>query len=159
MRRVEALRKENVPPTRRRSFGVFGDQSCIRLACDRLAKSEAFEHWVIGAILVSSLLLAIEHPNDLPGGTKATVLQACDVALTGFFVTEMLVKMISAGVFWGSNRAHLRSGFNVLDFTVVGISVSNLVLAEAGVKSSAVKYLRVMRTLRVLRAIQHLKRW
>lgn len=148
---AERLRAKHTEPQRPRSFGIFSDKSWIRRHCDVLAKSERFDHYVLGAIIVSSLLLAVEHPNDVEGSVKATVLQIADYLLTTFFTAEMLIKMISAGVVVG-HRAYLRFGFNVLDFIVVLISVSSLFRVLP-------KFFRVLRTMRVLRSIQHLKRW
>ena len=132
---------------------VFSSTGCIRKSCVRIAKSAWFENSVMAAIFVSSMLLALEHPNGVPGTTRYESLKWADIVLTSFFTAEMLIRMVAQGVFFGS-RAYIRSGWHVLDLLVVTTSIANL-----AVTSESLKYIRVARAVRILKAIQHMKRW
>ena len=161
MKVVHQLRAHPDRPrvTHGRSFLILHDKHCLRKSANRIVQSERFDGLVLWAILVSSLLLAFEHPNDEVGTTRFWVLKGADIALTAFFTVEMLVKMISMGVLT-HRRSYLRSSWNVLDCFVVAISIANLVITEQAVESSSsLKYLRVLRAVRALKTLQHFKRW
>ena len=136
-----------------RSFMIFSSKGCLRKQCVRITKADWFDSMVMAAIFVSSFLLAIEHPNDMSGTTSYRVLKWFDIILTAFFTAEMLVKMIAVGLF-GHHRSYFREGWHVLDFFVVATSIINLT-----VTTESVKYLRVLRAVRVLKSIQHMKIW
>jgi hypothetical protein len=150
-----ALRVRAHPEQVRKSHAclVFSNTGCFRKSCVRISNATWFENSVMTAIFVSSLLLALEHPNDVPGTTRYEVLKWFDIILTAFFTAEMLVKMVAQGLVLGP-RAYIRDGWHVLDFFVVVTSIANL-----AVTSESMKYLRVLRAVRVLKSIQHMKRY
>jgi Ca2+-binding EF-hand superfamily protein len=142
-----------------KSLCLFKASSCLRAACTRIINHSLFEQMVIVAIIVSSLLLAVEHPNDREGTTKALILKILDIAFTIFFTLEMLMKIIAMGFVKGKDT-YLKSYWNVLDLTVVIISWLNLFLPLLNPDSgSSTKSLRVLRTVRALRPLQAVKRW
>eukprot|EP01048_Picozoa_sp_COSAG05_P013267 COSAG05_NODE_1395_length_4993_cov_6.265836_8_plen_84_part_00 len=57
-----------------KSLCLFRHDSSVRQACGRITKSKRFDSIVLAAIVISSVLLAVEHPNDDPETVKARVL-------------------------------------------------------------------------------------
>ena len=144
----EAEKKED------KSLFVFTRSHCLRAGCIRAMQHKWFERSVLFAIGASSCLLAYEHPNDLPGTTKATVLYVLDVVFTVFFVWEMSTKIIACGFIRGEG-AYAKSNWNRLDGTVVVISVLTLLPGDG----DSMKFLRVLRTVRALRPLQAVNKW
>lgn len=67
---------------------VFKKSGCFRTACVRIIEHTMFERVIITSIIISSILLAVEHPNDKDHTTKAIILQVLDVIFTGIFTVE-----------------------------------------------------------------------
>lgn len=108
---------------------------------DRLASfvdSAPVRNFIIGVILFNAVILGLET-------SPAVMARAGDVLLTldriclGIFVVELVVKLYALG------PRFFRSGWNIFDFIIVGIS---LVPTAQGLS-----VLRSMRILRVLRVI------
>ena len=134
------------------SFGLFGPNNVLRHCCIALVTHKYFEYVVLAAIVGSSICLAIDEPGIESNSTKYQALNITDYIFTVFFVLEMLVKMISNGVF-GSEKSYFASGWNVLDFFIVTVSVISL-----AVVSSDLSYLKVFRALRALRPLRVVSR-
>eukprot|EP01051_Picozoa_sp_SAG22_P016754 SAG22_NODE_2434_length_2576_cov_2.410008_1_plen_793_part_10 len=162
IRRKRAAEGRAVPVARRetKSCYLFKESGCIRTACVRIIEHTRFEQIIITSIVVSSILLAVEHPNDEAGTTKAIVLQVLDVLFTGIFTAECILKIIAMGFVLGQT-AYLKTWWNVLDMAVVIISLLNLLLPIVNPTgdSSKMKFFRVLRTVRALRPLQAVKRW
>ena len=89
-----------------------------------------------------------------------------DLIITIIFVIEMTLKLIGLGI-WRSKTAYFRSSWNTLDFFIVIVSVTGLVIgplatgicteAEGGGKG--LKALRSMRALRALRPLRVVRRY
>jgi hypothetical protein len=77
-----------------------------------------------------------------------------DAVITGFFCVEMTLKIAAKG-FIGRKHAYLRTGWNILDFVVVIVSVLSLLLGDA----SQLKALRSLRALRALRPLRVVNRF
>ena len=137
-----------------RSLFLFQKTSPVRIACMKAMAHPYFERSVLFAIAVSSILLAVEHPNDPEGTMKASVLKILDVAFTVFFVGEMTTKIIALG-FIGGEDAYAKSTWNQLDGTVVVISIMTLLPGDG----DSMKFLRVLRTVRALRPLQAVNKW
>lgn len=150
-----ANRVREHPATVPKSHACFALSStgCLRKSCLRITKASWFESLVLAAIGVSSVLLALEHPNDVPGTIRYELLKWADVVLTSFFTAEMLMKMVAQGVVVG-HRAYFHSGWHLLDFVVVVTSIANLVIS-----TESLKYIRVARAARVFKAFKSMKRW
>eukprot|EP01043_Picozoa_sp_COSAG02_P015309 COSAG02_NODE_650_length_18912_cov_23.728698_4_plen_1651_part_00 len=136
------------------SLWLFSRSGKVRRFAIATMASPWFERSVLFAIGVSSTLLAVEHPNDLPGTTKATILKVLDVVFTAFFVGEMSIKIIALG-FVDGEEAYTKSTWNLLDGTVVIISILTLLPGDGG----SIKFLRVLRTVRALRPLQAVNKW
>jgi hypothetical protein len=134
------------------SFGIFGPDNQIRDFCATLVTHKYFEYVVLVVIIASSICLAIDEPGMSTSSSTYRALNVLDYIFTVFFVLEMLVKMISTGVF-GTSKAYFSNGWNVLDFVIVVISVVSLALV-----SMDLSYLKAFRALRSLRPLRMVSR-
>ena len=98
-------------------------------------------------------------PGTAYVGTFKVTLETTSLILSYLFIGEMIIKIFALG-FAGHKRSYLRDGWNVLDFTLVVMSIVDLVSgADACGGSSAgggkaTRALRALRALRPLRAVR-----
>ena len=98
--------------------------------------------------------------ND-PDTTFARTLVIFDVIFLIIFVIEAVLKIIAFGFFWNNYKgvqAYIRNGWNVLDFTVVVVSLVDtyytyISYSDSAQDLSSIKALRAVRALRPLRMI------
>jgi len=83
-------------------------------------------------------------------------LQQIDNVFTVIFLFEMIIKIITEGV-WFHPRAYLRSVWNVLDAGVVIVSIVSWIVKLIGTEGN-LKALKTLRCLRVLRPLRIVKR-
>ena len=134
------------------SLGLFGPESKLRKFCQWLSCHPHFDTLTILLIVVSSTCLAIDLPRLDPDSATKASLDQLNLWLTGFFVLEMLLKIVAKGFLFVPD-AYLRSGWNVLDFVIVLISILGL-LADLVPAFGQLKSLRILRVLRPLRLLQ-----
>ena len=120
-----------------------------------LIKSKPFENFILGLILLSSILLVLDNPINDPESPLMYFLHYADIILTAFFSMECLFKIISYGFLFNKENSYIRNGWNIIDFLVVLISIISLLITN--VKFSGVKILRLLRVLRPLRVISRNK--
>lgn len=114
---------------------VSADQSCSLVCIDQsitmvgllmlLAQATmnvVFEALMLLFIVFSSVTVALA-PVDLQAGTLMDVLDRFDVTFTIIFGVEAAMRIIVLGLVFNGRHSYLRSGWNVLDFLVVGIQV------------------------------------
>lgn len=75
-------------------------------------------------ILVNTVEIAIENPLNDPTTNFAQWLRIVDYSMTSIFALEVLIKMISNGLFFNGQRSYLKNYLNFLDFVVVIVTVS-----------------------------------
>jgi len=102
-------------------------------------------------IIFSSLNLALDNPLNNPNSSLTDYLLLSDYILTSCFIFESLLKIISQGFLLNGDGAFMKSGWNVIDFIVVVISVVSITVT--GNKFKFVKIFRLLRILRPLRVI------
>ena len=138
-----------------RSMMIFGADSGLRTSFTTLVNDPVFDGMILFAILISSLTLAYEHPADNAedNPTKVVMLFAIDVTLTGLFIVEMLLKIISQGFVLGEGT-YLKDGWNAMDFIVILASIVGLL--PAGKKFKSLRIIRTFRIVRPLRAMSRL---
>ncbi|KOO27372.1 sodium channel protein type 2 subunit alpha [Chrysochromulina tobinii] len=134
------------------SLGLFGPESKLRKFCQWLSCHPHFDTLTILLIVVSSTCLAIDLPRLDPDSATKASLDQLNLWLTGSFVLEMLLKIVAKGFLFAPD-AYLRSGWNVLDFVIVLISILGL-LADLVPAFGQLKSLRILRVLRPLRLLQ-----
>jgi hypothetical protein len=81
------------------------------------------------------------------------MLNIIDEVMTGFFVAELLFKIVAKGVIFSGNDSFFRKDllWNLIDFTIVSSAVLSIIFVE--VDLNFFKSLRVLRVLRPLRII------
>eukprot|EP00755_Sulcionema_specki_P039239 Sspe_Gene.24208::Locus_9544_Transcript_1_1_Confidence_1.000_Length_4909::g.24208::m.24208/K04851/CACNA1D; voltage-dependent calcium channel L type alpha-1D len=125
------------------SLMVFGPKNTLRIYITYLVTHRYFERALLAAILVSSMLLAIEDPQE-----QNRILEGMNVAFTCLFIVELCLKVVAFGMVSGRG-AYLRDGWNVLDASVVCVSVLSLIFSNF----AFVKVFRALRALRPLRVV------
>ncbi|MEU4365076.1 ion transporter [Promicromonospora sp. NPDC023987] len=103
-----------------------------------------FVNVVLAVILANALVLGAETMVD---GAALDVLVAIDHTMLGFFVLELLLRIVANG------RRFFRDPWNLFDLAVVGIAV-----LPASESLSALRALRVLRVLRVITVVPSLRR-
>ncbi|MFD6448777.1 ion transporter [Promicromonospora sp. NPDC060204] len=125
----------------------IGVQAAPRTGRERL-RAFLDQRWVtnlvLGVILANALVLGAETMVD---GEAFEVLQNIDHVMLGFFVLELLLRLVAYG--W----RFFRDPWNVFDLLVVGVAV-----LPATESLSALRALRVLRVLRVISAVPALRR-
>jgi hypothetical protein len=109
--------------------------------------------------------------GQVPGNSRTYLdfLVYSDLVITIIFVFEMLLKMIGLGLIRGKD-SYMRSGWNVLDFFIVILSVIGLATGplvtgfcmldvEPSAGGGILKALRSMRALRALRPLRVVRRY
>ena len=99
---------------------------------------------VLGVILANALVLGAE---TMVTGTALEVLTVIDYTMLGFFVLELLLRIVAHG------RQFFRDPWNLFDLAVVGVA-----LVPDGASLSALRALRVLRVLRVITVVPSLRR-
>lgn len=101
---------------------------------------------IIAVILFNAVLLGLETSKAVMG-TWGPLIIALDTICLAIFVAELVVKLIAFG------PRFFRSGWNVFDFLIVGIS-----LVPGAQTFSVLRALRILRVLRVISVAPQLRR-
>jgi voltage-gated sodium channel len=113
-----------------------------------LRSNKAFEFFVISVIILSALLIGAKT-YSIPQ-VALDVFIVLDVAITLFFLAEIIVRMIADG----SLRRFFSQGWNVFDFVIV---VASLVPVDDSEMALLGRLLRVFRVLRLISIIPELR--
>eukprot|EP00292_Cryptomonas_paramecium_P002375 CAMPEP_0113679684 /NCGR_PEP_ID=MMETSP0038_2-20120614/10806_1 /TAXON_ID=2898 /ORGANISM="Cryptomonas paramecium" /LENGTH=1270 /DNA_ID=CAMNT_0000597793 /DNA_START=83 /DNA_END=3891 /DNA_ORIENTATION=- /assembly_acc=CAM_ASM_000170 len=132
---------------------MFGPKNRFRLFCDRIRRNNLFNLIIYISIGFSCVTLMVTPPaEDIPDVTSPfpyVMRLALDKALTSIFTVEFLVTIVSQGFILTKN-AYMRSGWNVVDFVILVLSLVDL----SGVfKGSISKIGRALRPLRLANRI------
>lgn len=104
-----------------------------------------FVNLVLVVILANALILGAE---TMVSGAAHTILMDIDRVMLGFFVVELLLRIVAHG------RQFFRDPWNLFDLAVVGIAV----IPASSESLSALRALRVLRVLRVITVVPSLRR-
>jgi len=105
------------------------------------------QNFILGVILFNAIILGLET-SDVVMDAAGPLILALDVICLSIFVVEILAKLYARGLV-----GFFRSGWNIFDFVIVGIS---LVPTAQGL--SVLRALRILRLLRVLSVTPSLRR-
>ncbi|CAB3241437.1 unnamed protein product [Arctia plantaginis] len=148
------IKAEDKPIPNASSFFIFSSTNWFRVTCYNIQKNSWFKNLILGCILASSLMLAMEDPVGTKDSEEQTeILRKIDYFFTAVFTLELLLKVITYGFIFHKD-AFCRSAFNILDLVVVIVSLISL---DGANSVSFIKILRVFRVLRPLRAINRAK--
>ena len=140
----------------------------INMAATRISSHKAFETISITVILLNSITLASEDPNQKEKSSYMNVIENLFLSL---YTIEMIIKIISKGLVFNKG-AYLRDAFNVMDFVIVMSAYLTIfqefggtkddtgeqgVKKQKGVSLAGLRAFRVLRPLRSITAIRGLK--
>jgi len=91
----------------------------MRKICD----SSKFQNFIMIAVVISSIALAFESPLSDPKGSLNFYLKLLDKVITAIFCFEVVVKVISFGFLCNGADSYIRDNWNMIDFTIVMISI------------------------------------
>ena len=136
------------------SLFCLGANNPIRKVAKTITESKVFEYFILLAIFITCLVMAIDEP--LPEQDKSLMnLRAREIEkyLLGIFCTEACLKIIAKG-FVMHPHSYLRSIWNMLDFVVVVTSIVTMPQVIGTTTGTMdIKWLRAMRVLRPLKLI------
>lgn len=123
---------------------------CSKLAYARrrmtfLVESRRFDILLTCAIVISSIILAIDNPLRNPNSPTTRALQALNMAFALVFIIEFCMKVLAYGL-----RKYLQEIWNIIDVAAVIASVMDMLNVTGG---SALRLIRLLRVLRPLRMI------
>ena len=156
---------KHVPALKHSSLSIFGPHNPLRLAITKVIYHKYFEYFIIGVILISSIILAVDGPayskdapvydKDLPKlqDKLKTVMDIMDTVFLFFFVFEAMLKVIVRG-FIAHEGAYLRSAWNVLDFIIVIVGLIAFGIEYSDGSSRDLMAVRALRTFRALRPLR-----
>ena len=134
------------------SLCILSATTPIRKFCIHLIQNPWFDKAILLLICISSIFLALDEPSLSENSMLKQFLVVADIVITILFCIEMIVKIIAMGLIV-HDGSYLRSGWNVLDGSIVIISVFNLFFDGL----SFVKGFRALRALRPLRMVSRFK--
>ena len=126
----------------------------MRVGLRKLVKNSVFEGFIYHMIAFNSLLLMLDTPELEDPFQKDTIKLAFNI-ISGFFVVEMLLKIVVQGFYWGS-KTYLKDHWNKLDFLIVLSSILTWIFEF--VQLADVHFFRAFRVLRALRPLRVVKR-
>ncbi|MBK1636128.1 ion transporter [Rhodovulum adriaticum] len=101
---------------------------------------------IMGVILVNAVLLGMETSDTLMARAGGLIV-ALDMVCLAIFVAEIAAKLVA------HRMAFFRSGWNIFDFLIVGVS-----LVPGAQTLSVLRALRILRLLRVISVAPRLRR-
>ncbi|SMN11185.1 FIG01065038: hypothetical protein [uncultured Candidatus Thioglobus sp.] len=114
----------------------------------KLHNNKFFEFSVIGVIVFSSLLIGVKTYDLNPG--YLLVLEALDIAVTLFFLSEILLRFVTTV----NKKRFFHSAWNVFDTLIVTISLIPIDQSEYALLA---RLIRIFRVLRLVSAIPELR--
>nr|XP_054604951.1 voltage-dependent T-type calcium channel subunit alpha-1G isoform X5 [Nothobranchius furzeri] len=136
------------------SLYLFPQESRFRILCNKIITHKMFDHIVLVIIFLNCITIAMERPRIDPSSAERIFLTLSNYIFTAIFVTEMAVKIVALGFFFG-DKAYLRSSWNILDGMLVMISVVDILVSL--ISNSGTKILGMLRVLRLLRTLRPLR--
>ncbi|KPM07613.1 voltage-dependent T-type calcium channel subunit alpha-1H-like protein [Sarcoptes scabiei] len=110
------------------SLFLFSPSNRLRKYCIRIADHPYFDYVVLIFISLNCITLAMERPKIPPHSREREFLNGANFVFTIIFGCEMLIKVIAKGLFYGKN-AYFHNGWNIMDGSLVGISLFDIFLS------------------------------
>lgn len=115
----------------------------LRARAKRLVGADWFRSAILGVIIFNAVCLGLDTDKAIHAAI-GPLLDRIDLVVTGIFVVEIAIKL------YADRWAFFRSGWNLFDFTIVGISLIALFVSDSSA-AGAISILRVLRIFRVFR--------
>lgn len=152
-RRVDPSRF-STPPNADLALGLFSPSNSLRWACAAIVRHPLFDRLFLLLILAACVCTAADSPRLDPHSGIAWWVDAVAETTTLAFTLEAALKVIALGLIDTPN-AYLKDGWNILDLTIVLVSLSTSSLAVALVPQLGNLYaFRALRVLRPLRLVE-----
>ncbi|CAF1635703.1 unnamed protein product, partial [Adineta ricciae] len=147
------------------SLYLFSPTNRLRQALKCLIIKKSFDYTVLFFIALNCITLAMERPSIPSNSAERQFLNMTNYIFTVIFSVEMIIKIIASGLICGP-QTYLHTGWNVMDGSLVVISIVDLLTMHRGAGPSAgaesdattrifsmLRVFRLLRTLRPLRVI------
>eukprot|EP00045_Choanoeca_perplexa_P001967 m.22459 g.22459 ORF g.22459 m.22459 type:complete len:1360 (+) comp11254_c0_seq3:204-4283(+) len=128
---------------------VSREPSWITSRAQAIIQHPAFDNTILLLIIWSSIMLAFEDATLYRRPNMQRVLNGLNVFFLAVFLLEAGLKMAALGL-----KGYFKIGWNILDFTVVLVSVIDIASVGSGLTA-----FRSLRTLRALRPLRAVSRW
>ncbi|KAI1303751.1 Voltage-dependent T-type calcium channel subunit alpha-1H [Halotydeus destructor] len=136
------------------SLFLFAPRNPLRQQCKALTDHKFFDYMILMFISLNCVTLAMERPKIPPWSLEREFLTAANYVFTIVFALEMALKVVANGMWYG-DHCYFSSGWNVMDGSLVGVSLVDVVLSFVAQKSPKIfVILRVFRLLRSLRPLR-----
>lgn len=136
------------------SLFMFSPANRLRQRCVEITEHRCFDYVVLIFISLNCITLAMERPKIPPWSAERELLNAANYVFTFVFALEMALKVLASGL-WYSPTAYFRSGWNIMDGILVGVSLFDLVLSMIAQRSPRI--LGILRVFRLLRSLRPLR--
>ena len=133
-----------------KSLFIFNVDNSLRRTTYNIVNHPYFDNCILALIILSTILAAIENPLLDHKSKLLKFLKITDIIIVVVFTLEMIMKILAFGLFFNGRDSYLKDTWNILDFTIVLISLSEFAFGE-GV--SVIKLLRTVRALRPLKLV------
>lgn len=140
------------PKMKGHSLFLFGPKNPIRTNTTSIVNHPHFDAVVLVLIVASTLSVALDNPLTAPDSSIVTILRWVDIILTSLFLLEVVLKVITHGLFFAPD-AYLKDNWNVMDFVITAVAVPGLLGG-----TSKIKFLKTLRTFRALRPLRLINR-
>ncbi|CAK9007218.1 unnamed protein product [Durusdinium trenchii] len=121
-----------------------------------------FSHLILVLIIFNVILLGVEVDVSSHVGLSdvPSWMQTANTAIVGVFLLELLLKFIALGCteFWCAKD----SSWNLFDFVIIAISVADValdILATSLTPDVNTGHLRLIRSIRLARALRSMRSW
>lgn len=122
--------------------------SAIQQQFIAIRENKAFESFVITVIVISALMIGAKTYHINP--TVANAFEVLDLAITLFFLTEILIRMAAEP----NMKRFFSQGWNIFDFIIVTASLIPIDESEMALLG---RLLRIFRILRLVSVIPELR--
>ncbi|CAK1547322.1 unnamed protein product [Leptosia nina] len=136
------------------SLYLFAPDNKIRRLCTWMVTRSWFDNIVLLFIALNCITLAMERPNIPPDSKERAFLSSANYVFTVVFAVEMFIKVVASGMFYGS-EAYFTSGWNIMDGSLVIISIIDLLMSL--VSESSPRIFGILRVFRLLRSLRPLR--
>lgn len=136
------------------SLYLFPETNTFRKMCFWFVTQKWFDNVILFFIALNCITLAMERPNIPPWSAERYFLATANYVFTVVFALEMLIKVVSTGMFYGQD-AYFTSGWNIMDGSLVIISIIDLLMGV--ISESSPRIFGILRVFRLLRSLRPLR--
>ncbi|MGA1101249.1 MAG: ion transporter [Opitutales bacterium] len=121
--------------------------------CSNLSRSNFFNQFIIGTILLTGVVVGAQTYKDF-AEENATVLNFLDQTILVIFTIEALIKILAEG---HRPLNYFKNSWNVFDFAIVAACLLEPFLQLGGAFLPILRLARILRVLRLITAIPKLQ--